>query len=165
MTDSIVDRAITTDVGEGDARFGPLAEWIASRGLSRSDLMAVLHRTQAEFGYLDRGALGFVARALRLPPSRVYGVASFYHNFRLTPHGRHEVIVCTGTACHIAGAMRLLDEANSTSSGCDAVTVGSTRCLGPCGAAPVVVADGELLGNQTVDSVTEIVTRARHESR
>ncbi|MBX7103962.1 MAG: NAD(P)H-dependent oxidoreductase subunit E [Gemmataceae bacterium] len=164
MTDSITNQSVALDLGEVDARFGSIGEWIASQGLSNGDLMAVLHRTQAEFGYLDRGALGFVARALRLPLSRVYGVASFYHNFRLTPHGRHEIIVCTGTACHIAGATRLLEEAHCRAVGLKSVTVGSTRCLGPCGAAPVVVADGELLGGQTAESVSEIVARARHES-
>src|SRR5579862_5792691 len=71
-------------------------------------LIEVLHTVQEAFGYLDTPALRFVAATLRVPLSRVYGAATFYHFFTLKPKGRHTCVVCTGTACYIKGAGTLL---------------------------------------------------------
>jgi bidirectional [NiFe] hydrogenase diaphorase subunit len=124
-------------------------------------LIEVLHKAQDLFGYLDVGVLFYVARGLKLPPSRVYGVATFYHLFSLKPPGQHACVVCLGTACFVKGAERLLRAAEE----CAGVRAGQTtpdgrlslltaRCLGACGIAPAAVYDGTPAGHQTPDDVT-----------
>src|SRR5689334_15701850 len=77
-------------------------------------LIETLHTVQESFGYLDETALRFVAGVLRVPLSRVYGAATFYHFFTLKPKGKHTCVVCTGTACYIKGAGALLNEVEKT---------------------------------------------------
>jgi bidirectional [NiFe] hydrogenase diaphorase subunit len=123
-------------------------------------LIEVLHRAQDLFGYLSPEVLSFVARELRLPPSRVYGVATFYHRFTLRPAGAHRCVVCTGTACFIAGAGRLLSAverlagvgAGETTSDRQ-LSLHTARCLGACGIAPAVVYDAVTAGQQTPEAV------------
>jgi bidirectional [NiFe] hydrogenase diaphorase subunit len=127
-------------------------------------LIEVLHRAQDLFGYLSPEVLSFVARGLRLPPSRVYGVATFYHLFTLRPAGAHRCVVCTGTACFVAGAGRLLPAVERLAG----VGAGETtpdrqlslltaRCIGACGIAPAVVYDGVTAGQQTPEAVVRRV--------
>jgi bidirectional [NiFe] hydrogenase diaphorase subunit len=125
-------------------------------------LIEILHSAQELFGYLDPDLLYFIARRLKLPPSRVYGVATFYHIFLLKPKGRHTCVICTGTACYVKGADKLLaaarDEAHvapgeTTEEG--ALSLLTARCLGACGAAPVVVMDGVVLGHQNYQHLRE----------
>ncbi len=118
-------------------------------------LLEVLHTAQELYGYLSPGLLREIARKLRLPPSHVYGVATFYHFFTLQPRGEHTVMVCMGTACYVKGALGLLEvlerrcaRAGSTSPD-GKVSVGTARCVGACGLAPVIVWDGEILGRVT----------------
>jgi NADH:ubiquinone oxidoreductase subunit E len=133
----------------------PASERIAGliqRQGGRSDgLIEVLHQVQEIHGYLPRPALLQVARALQLPLSRVYGVASFYHLFRLQPPAGHRCAVCLGTACFVRGGGRLaaalkrrlglgLDQ--SSDDGLWALE--QVSCLGACGQAPVLVLDGAL---------------------
>lgn len=123
----------------------------------RSDaLIETLHTVQENFGHLDLEALKYVAACLRQPLSRVYGVATFYHFFSLQPKGKHRCIVCTGTACYIKGAGEVLSglegrwgvkAGETTPDGM--LSVATARCLGACGAAPVVVFDEEMLGKVT----------------
>ena len=77
-------------------------------------LIPLLQAVQHSLGYLPPDALGTVARHARVPPSRVYGVASFYSQFRFNPVGRHRVAVCRGTACHVGGARFILEELERT---------------------------------------------------
>ena len=119
-------------------------------------LIEVLHVAQERYGRLTRDLLGYVAERLRLPPSLVYGVASFYHFFTLEPHGRHHCTVCTGTSCHIKGGTALLRELErrlgipcGTTSDTGDISLGTVRCLRVCGMAPLVVLDGTLLGGMT----------------
>jgi bidirectional [NiFe] hydrogenase diaphorase subunit len=125
-------------------------------------LIEVLHTAQKYFGYLELDVLHYIARALKLPPSRVYGVATFYHLFSLKPAGRHACVVCMGTACFIKGADNLLKSAEKQTG----VAAGETtpdqnislltaRCLGACGIAPAVVYDGAVAGQQTLESLAE----------
>lgn len=123
-------------------------------------LIEVLHKAQDLFGYLDAPVLRHVARSLKLPPSRVYGVATFYHLFMLKPQGEHACVVCMGTACYVKGADRLLARAE-TIVGCKAghttrdgkVSVLIARCIGACGIAPAVVYDQATAGKQTIDDI------------
>ena len=88
----------------GDERFH-LIDTSMKRHHHRPDaLIEVLHTAQELFGHLDHDILFYIARGLTLPPSRVYGVASFYHLFRFKPKGKHQCTVCLGTACYVNGA-------------------------------------------------------------
>ncbi len=125
-------------------------------------LIEVLHSAQGLFGHLTGDLLLFIAHSLRLPPSRVYGVATFYHFFTLEPRGRHSCSVCLGTACYVKGAGAILtaiEEKTGVKAGATAedgsLTVTSARCLGACGIAPAVVFDGEVAGHQTPESTLE----------
>jgi bidirectional [NiFe] hydrogenase diaphorase subunit len=116
-------------------------------------LIETLHTVQECFGYLDDNALRFVATTLRVPLSRVYGAATFYHFFTLKPKGKHACVVCTGTACYIKGASALLaaiDQSYGIKPGettpDNELSVLTARCLGSCGLAPAVVLDGAVLG-------------------
>lgn len=125
----------------------------------QDQLIEALHVAQGVFGYLSEEVLLHVARALRLPPSRVAGAATFYHLFRFDPPGEHTCIVCAGTACFVKGA-DAISEALSQELGIPVgdttadgqMTLGEARCLGSCGLAPVVVVDGEVLGHQSPES-------------
>ncbi|HEY8503983.1 MAG TPA: bidirectional hydrogenase complex protein HoxE [Gemmataceae bacterium] len=127
-------------------------------------LIEVLHAAQGLYGHLGPELLYSIARRLKLPPSRVYGVATFYHFFTLEPMGRHACVVCTGTACYVHGADDLVaavareagvGPGGTTADG--AVSLLTARCLGACGAAPVAVLDGEILGFQTADGLVREV--------
>jgi bidirectional [NiFe] hydrogenase diaphorase subunit len=127
-------------------------------------LIEVLHAAQRLFGFLEPNLLHFVAHHLKLPPSRVYGVATFYHLFTLTPRGRHTCVVCTGTACYVKGADKLL-AAVSQAAGVEPgqttpdgeLTLRTVRCLEPCGIAPVAVLDGAVCGHETPETLLEQV--------
>jgi len=123
-------------------------------------LIETLHAVQESFGYLEKPALQYVAVALRVPLSRVYGVATFYHLFNLKPQGEHACVVCLGTACYIEGAAGIIaairqkagiKPGETTVDG--KLSLLSARCLGSCGLAPAVVFDGEVAGKLTVAQV------------
>ncbi len=129
-------------------------------------LIETLHTVQETFGFLDEDALRYVAKSLRAPLSRVYGVATFYHFFSLKPQGRHSCVICTGTACHIKGAQGLVDAlqkrfnvlpGETTSD--DALSVVSARCIGACGLAPAVVIDGNVTGCLSPSALIERVEK------
>ena len=116
-------------------------------------LVEALHSAQEAFGYLDGDALTYVGRTLSVPPSTVFGVATFYHYFTLKPAGEHTAVVCTGTACYINGASGILaaisDELGigpkeTTADG--KVSLLTARCLGACSLAPAAIVDGEVQG-------------------
>ncbi len=148
----------------GDERFH-LIDTSMKRHHHRPDaLIEVLHTAQELFGHLDHDILFYIARGLTLPPSRVYGVASFYHLFRFKPKGKHQCTVCLGTACYVNGGAELLsaiEHATGIHPG-DALADGrlsleTARCLGACGIAPVVVFDGKVCGKQDPDMVSDRV--------
>jgi bidirectional [NiFe] hydrogenase diaphorase subunit len=123
-------------------------------------LIEVLHTVQETFGYLSDEALQYVAVSLRVPYSKVYGVATFYHFFTLKPKGEHACVVCTGTACYIKGASLLLDAVHAeagikpgetTADG--KLSLLTARCVGSCGLAPAVVFDGEVSGKVTPEKI------------
>jgi NADH:ubiquinone oxidoreductase subunit E len=137
-----------------------------------SQLIAVLHRVQAEFGYLGPGHLDAVAQLLQVPAAKVAGVASFYHFFRLTPRGRFIISVCLGTACYVKGsdriAQRLMSELGITwgeTSKDGIFTLEEARCLGTCGLAPVIMVDNEMHGQLTPDQVPGILEKYLKKAR
>ena len=133
-------------------------------GWSGHALIESLHTAQESFGFLDDQALRYVAAGLRVPLSKVYGVATFYHFFTLRPKGKHTCVVCTGTACYVKGANQLLD-AVSQAAGIEPgqttpdgeLTLRTVRCLEPCGIAPVAVLDGTVRGQETPETLLEQV--------
>lgn len=129
-------------------------------------LIETLHTVQEAFGYLDETALRYVAVSLRVPLSRAYGVATFYHFFTLKPAGEHTCVVCLGTACYIKGAPLLVEAVHrelgitpgeTTPNG--RVSLLSARCLGSCGLAPAVVYDSEVAGKVTPEQMRQQMTK------
>ena len=135
-------------------------------------LIEALHTVQETFGYLDEEALRYVAVSLRVPLSRAFGVATFYHYFTLKPAGEHTCVVCTGTACYIKGAGQLLSTmekdlgirpGQTTANG--QISLLTARCLGSCGLAPAVVYDQQVSGKVTPQTLRErLVQWDRHDS-
>jgi bidirectional [NiFe] hydrogenase diaphorase subunit len=144
----------------GDKRFKLLEAAMKKHQFRADALIEVLHAAQQLFGYLEPDLLLFVARGLKLPPSRIYGVATFYHFFTLRPQGKHTCVVCTGTACYVKGADALLaaikrqtgvGPGETTPDG--NLSVLTARCLGACGIAPAAVLDGTVKGHETPDAL------------
>lgn len=159
----------------GDARFKAVDRALKRLHYRQDALIEVLHVAQESFGYLDEDLLIYVARQLKLPPSWVFGVATFYHFFSLEPKGEHQCIVCMGTACYVKGAgeivARLEKEyavkaGETTPDGKFSLT--QARCLGSCGLAPILILDNETLGKETAEStmvkVKEILAGTRKSS-
>jgi len=140
----LLDRAITKHQSRGDA------------------LIEVLHAAQGIFGFLDNDLLIYVSRALKLPLSRVYGVATFYHFFTLKPKGKHTFVLCTGTACYVKGAAGI-QKAVEHHCGCKfgettpdgEISLVSARCVGSCGLAPVAVMDNAVAGKLTPETAVK----------
>jgi bidirectional [NiFe] hydrogenase diaphorase subunit len=134
-----------------DNRVKLLERAMSRQGYASHALIEVLHTAQELFGYLSPALLKDVAAKLKLPPSRVLGVATFYNFFSLKPKAEHTAVVCTGTACYVAGADALLATVNHRCQRAAArgeppkLTVQSARCIGSCGLAPAVVLDGRIL--------------------
>lgn len=129
-------------------------------------LIPVLQETQEKFGYLPEAAISEIAKFLGLSQSMVYGVASFYAQFRFEPQGKHLIKVCQGTACHVRGAARILDEVEkqlgikpretTRDMECSLETI---ACFGSCALAPVMVVDEKVYGRTTPARVREILAK------
>lgn len=152
----------------GDPRYKGIDRVLKRQQYQQDALIEVLTAAQEAFGYLTEESLVYIARQLRLPFSWVYGVATFYHFFSLKPQGEHSCIVCLGTACYVGKAAEIVEavekeynvKAGSTTAD-GKLTLTTTRCLGCCGLAPVVVLDNNVLGKETpegtVAKVREVV--------
>jgi NADH:ubiquinone oxidoreductase subunit E len=137
-----------------------------------SQLISVLHKVQAHFGYLGPNQLDAVAQLLQVPAAKVAGVASFYHFFRLQPRGRYMINVCMGTACYVKGAQRVaqkvMDELGITwgeTSKDGVFTLEGSRCLGTCGLAPVIMINDVIHGSVTPDQVPGILEKYLEKTR
>lgn len=126
--------------------------------LRQDALIEILHRAQKSFGYLSEDILDYISLRLKLPPSMVYGVATFYDFFTLDPRGEHTCVVCLGTACYIKGAeplmARLEDEfalSRESTTADGRLSLTSARCIGSCSLAPMLTFDQESLGPLTPD--------------
>lgn len=136
--------------------------------LERSDsyLISILHKVQERYGYLSEIHMDEVAHLLKVPTSTVFGVATFYHFFRLKPGGKYKISVCLGTACFVKGADLVL-ESFKTELG---ITLGDTtgdrlfslegaRCLGICAMAPVVMVNDQVYSNVKATEVPDILNK------
>lgn len=148
----------------GDKRFKILEVHMKKHQFKHDALIEVLHKAQELFGYLEDDVLLFVAHHLKLPPSRVYGVATFYHFFQLKPHGEHTCVVCLGTACYVKGADKVVaavEQLTKIKPGettpDNKVSLLTARCIGACGIAPAVTYDGHVAAKQTPeDTVAKV---------
>lgn len=131
-------------------------------------LIPLLQKAQAEQGYLSREALRQIARTLRVPESKVYGVATFYAQFKLTPVGRQRVTVCRGTACHVRGGARVLAtvkrelglQEGETAPDLS-YTLETVACIGACALAPCLVLNGQVYGRLTPQKAAELLSQRR----
>ncbi len=128
-----------------------------SQGTNQDGLIEILNRSQAIVGYLNPTHLRQIARHLHLPYSRVWGTASFYHLFRFDPPPQHSCLICTGTACFVKGAGPLLKQLQRDGGGQrfkqQGIALGTVRCIGTCGGAPLAVIDGEVCNHQSAQTV------------
>lgn len=128
------------------------------------ELINVLHKAQGIFGYLPAEVQEIVARELKIPVAKVYGIVTFYSFFTMIPKGQNPVSICMGTACYVRGAEKVLEEFKKKLN----VEVGETtkdgkfslnclRCVGACGLAPVVMVGDKTYGRVSPDGVQEIL--------
>jgi bidirectional [NiFe] hydrogenase diaphorase subunit len=156
-----------TAVQPADERFTNLDAYVRRVHGEQDQLIQTLHVAQDLFGYLSDDVLLHVARALRLPPSEVLGVATFYHLFRFDPPGDHTCTVCAGTACFVKGSDAIASTISQelgvplgATTDDHRFTLGIARCIGSCGLAPVCVIDGEVHGHQSAQSALTAVRAA-----
>ena len=123
-----------------------LSTIFSTREGRKDELIPILQQVQAEYGYLPREAMLEIARFARVPESRIYGVASFYAQFRFTPIGRKRVMVCRGTACHVKGAPRILEEIEKQLNVKEGettpdleYTLETVACIGACSLSPCIM--------------------------
>jgi bidirectional [NiFe] hydrogenase diaphorase subunit len=157
---------VETVVPLEDRRWASVEATMRRHGYAPDALIETLHAVEKSFGHLSLDSLHRVALALRVPLSKVYGVATFYHLFTLKPPAQHRCVVCTGTACHVKGAAKILtavEEAlgirpgEATPDG--KVSLEVARCAGACDPAPLAMLDGEVIGYLTPSTAVETVRR------
>jgi NADH-quinone oxidoreductase subunit E len=131
-----------------------------------SAILAILQDIQAKEKYLPKEALEQVGQKLQIPINKIYRIATFYRAFSLTPRGRHEIHVCLGTACHVRGAQRIVDQitlALGIRSGETTkdrnFTLGTVNCLGVCASGPILAIDGEYFGNMSSIKVEGVLKK------
>jgi NADH-quinone oxidoreductase subunit E len=144
---------------------GPLDDILSSiPEVSQGDLIPILQQIQASYGYLPREVVSEMSRRTKIAASQIYGVATFYEQFHLEPHGRHTIKCCRGTACHVKGAPEIT-EAISRATGIAPgettedmkFTFETVACLGTCFLAPVIMIDDDYFGHLTVNKVESII--------
>lgn len=147
----------------------PWAQIVRGFAGIRSDLVPVLQRAQAVVGYLAPDSVARIARWLRLSESEVYGVATFYAQFRFTPPGRHQLRVCLGTACHVQGGAQMLETVERRLGVVPGETTADgeydlerVACLGCCAQAPVVRLDEATYGQMSVLKLQAILDARAH---
>jgi len=130
----------------------------------RSDLITILQEVQAKLGYLPEEAMKAVAQYVGVPESQVYGVATFYSQFRLNPGGKNTVRVCQGTACHVQGAspiLKAIEEELGIGPGGTSpdglFTLETVACLGACALAPNITVGDEMHGHLTPEKALDII--------
>ncbi|MFW6040335.1 MAG: NADH-quinone oxidoreductase subunit NuoE [Thermoplasmatota archaeon] len=133
-------------------------------------LIPLLQESQRQFGYLPKEVMIKIGEYLGLPVSKVYGVATFYAQFRFEPLGKHMVKICHGTACHVKGADKITDAVENkldiktgetTKDGM--FTLERVACLGCCSLAPVIMVDDTAHGNLTREKVKDVLDQYREE--
>ena len=154
---------VTADISKTDVK-EKLEDIFAHYNGSKEELIPVLQEAQEQFRYLPEEAMREIARFLRISESTVYGVSTFYTQFKLTPLGRSIIRICRGTACHVRGATKVLSEiekqlgikAGETTDDLE-YTLETVACIGACALAPTMTIDKETYGKMTTKKVAEVL--------
>jgi NADH-quinone oxidoreductase subunit E len=141
-----------------------MKEVFSHYGGANHELIPILQETQEKFRYLPAASIKEIARFLHMPESTIYGVATFYAQFKLTPMGKKVIRVCRGTACHVRGSGKVLDEmekrlgikAGETTPDME-YTLETVACIGACALAPTMTIDSETYGKMTTKKVAEVL--------
>ncbi len=143
-----------------------LMEVIAQYKDDKSQLMKVMQDAQEIYGYLPLEVQTMIADGMDVPLEKVYGVATFYAQFSLSPKGKYNISVCLGTACYVKGAGEIMDKFSELLGiGADECTADgkfsltACRCIGACGLAPVLTVNEEVYGRLTADDVAGILAK------
>ncbi|AQQ09480.1 NADP-reducing hydrogenase subunit HndA [Sedimentisphaera cyanobacteriorum] len=146
-------------------KFEKVCRILEEHQADKSNLIPILHAVQREYRYLPEEILTYIATSLKMPPAKVYGVASFYAHFALEPKGKYVIHVCDGTACHVKGSIAIL-EAMQGKLGLDKekcttddqlFTVETVSCLGACGMAPVITINEDVYGLVTPEKAGNLI--------
>jgi NADH-quinone oxidoreductase subunit E len=137
----------------------------------RDSLIPILQEAQETHGYLSPEMVTQIGKHLKLPASKIYGVATFYNQFRFQPTGRYHIQVCRGTACHVKGSARVLEAIEMTldikagqTSRDGVFSIEVVACVGACGLSPVISINGEFYGGVTPDAVKDILAKYRRKA-
>jgi NADH-quinone oxidoreductase subunit E len=131
---------------------------------TKGSIIAILQKAQDIYGYLPMELLEYIARETGIKPAKLLGVATFYTQFRLSPAGKHLILLCQGTACHVNGSKVIeeaivaelgIEEGQTTADGL--FTLNNVACLGCCSLSPVMMINGETYGSLTPDKTKEII--------
>jgi NADH-quinone oxidoreductase subunit E len=137
---------------------------VIDQGLDKTKIIIILQQVQAKFGYLSRSAISAISQKLRIPEVDVYGVATFYEQFRFNRPGDHTIKVCEGTACHVKGGAAITDtierelgisHGETTADGM--FSLERVACLGCCALAPVIVIDEDIHGEMNTSKLSKTV--------
>jgi bidirectional [NiFe] hydrogenase diaphorase subunit len=157
---SILDEGLS----RSDPRIKQIIAKIKKENYRPDALIEILHTAQNSFGFLPMNVLAFVTKELKVPPSRVYSTVTFYHFFSLKSKGEHTCLVCTGTACYVKGAERILAEVEKEFSlkpgqvtADNKLGVSTARCIGACGLAPAIVIDDEVHAKVKPEEVKNMI--------
>ena len=147
----------------GDERFATLDQTIAHYNYEPTALIQVLHMAQQLFGHLSADVLRYVAGSLKIPLAQVYGVVTFYHLFTMVPRGKHQIMVCTGTTCHVRGSKTILErleqqlgikQGETTKD--NLFSLSSARCIGACALAPAIAVGDDVYGKLSPDKIPRL---------
>ena len=133
-------------------------------------LIPILQEIQDSLGFISEQSVVKISQHLKIPTSKIYGVASFYNQFRFSPKGKYHIQVCYGTACHVFGASTVLHElekmlkikdGETTKDGLFSLEV--QTCIGGCGQAPVIAVNGDFYGKLNLDKLEEIINNLKYQ--
>jgi NADH-quinone oxidoreductase subunit E len=138
----------------------------------KGNIIFLLQETQEVFGYIPREAVEYFSEELDIAPSRFYGVATFYSQFRLAPSGRNKITACCGTACHVKGAERIFDKlkkelglsSDEDTTGDREFTLEKVACLGTCSFAPIVLINGSVRGKANPNALVKEIRSLKKKS-
>ncbi len=150
-------------------RFAAATQILKEFGKDSAKLIPILQKVQDAYGFLPEDVMRYIANELEISPARVFGVATFFAHFAITPKGKHIVRVCNGTACHVKGSAAVINmvrEVLKLKPGQDTTedglfTLECVSCLGACGLAPVMVMDETVHGQITAEKASQIIDEVR----
>jgi len=140
-------------------------------GAGRDSLIPILQEVQEAEGYLSEQAIVTIGRHLKLPASKIYGVATFYNQFRFAPKGRYHIMICRGTACHVKGSAKVLDTVTRTlrlepgeTSRDGLFSLEVVACMGACALSPAIAINGEFHPKVSPTKIVKLLGQCRQEA-